>query len=41
MTLKVGSGASVPPFIVMDVVIAANARQAALPPGAPAARLCP
>ena len=28
------SGASVPPFIVMDVIAAANARQSALPPGA-------
>jgi aspartate/methionine/tyrosine aminotransferase len=35
MVLKVGSGAAVPPFIVMDVAVAANARQAALPPGAP------
>ena len=33
--LKVGRGASAPPFIVMDVIAAANARQAALPPGAP------
>ncbi len=33
--LKVGSGASAPPFLVMDVIAAANARQAALPPGAP------
>ena len=32
--LKVGRGASAPPFIVMDVIAAANARQAALPPGA-------
>ena len=33
--LKIGRGASAPPFIVMDVIAAANARQAALPPGAP------
>ncbi len=33
--LKIGSGASAPPFLVMDVIAAANARQAALPPGAP------
>ena len=33
--LKVGRGASAPPFIVMDVIAAANVRQAALPPGAP------
>ena len=33
--LKVGRGASAPPFIVMDVITAANARQAELPPGAP------
>ncbi len=35
MTLKVGCGAKAPPFIVMDVITRANARQAALPPGAP------
>jgi aspartate/methionine/tyrosine aminotransferase len=35
MALKVGRGAAAPPFIVMDVIAAANARQAALPPGAP------
>ena len=35
MALKVGCGAAAPPFIVMDVITAANARQAALPPGAP------
>jgi len=35
MVLKVGRGASAPPFLVMDVIAAANARQAALPPGAP------
>jgi aspartate/methionine/tyrosine aminotransferase len=33
--LKIGRGASAPPFIVMDVIAAANVRQAALPPGAP------
>jgi aspartate/methionine/tyrosine aminotransferase len=33
--LKIGRGASAPPFIVMDVITAANAQQAALPPGAP------
>ena len=33
--LKTGRGASAPPFIVMDVISAANARQAALPAGAP------
>ena len=35
MTLKVGRGAAAPPFMVMDVIAAANARAAALPPGAP------
>ncbi|MBS0639299.1 MAG: aminotransferase class I/II-fold pyridoxal phosphate-dependent enzyme [Proteobacteria bacterium] len=35
MVLKVGKGANAPPFMVMDVIAAANARQAALPPGAP------
>jgi aspartate/methionine/tyrosine aminotransferase len=35
MVLKVGRAASAPPFIVMDVIAAANARQAALPPGTP------
>ena len=35
MTLKVGRGAAAPPFMVMDVIAAANARQAALPPGHP------
>ena len=35
MVLKVGRGASAPPFLVMDVIAAANARQAVLPPGAP------
>ena len=33
--LKTGKGASAPPFIVMDVITAANARQVALAPGAP------
>jgi aspartate/methionine/tyrosine aminotransferase len=32
--LKVGRGAAARPFLVMDVIAAANARQAALPPGA-------
>jgi aspartate/methionine/tyrosine aminotransferase len=35
MPLKVGRGAAAPPFLVMDVIAAANARAAALPPGAP------
>ena len=35
MVLKVGRGANAPPFMVMDVISAANARQAALPSGAP------
>jgi aspartate/methionine/tyrosine aminotransferase len=35
MTLKIGKGATAPPFLVMDVIAAANARQAALPPDAP------
>jgi aspartate/methionine/tyrosine aminotransferase len=35
MALKVGKGATAPPFLVMDVIAAANARAAALPPGAP------
>ncbi|MCW3473119.1 pyridoxal phosphate-dependent aminotransferase [Limobrevibacterium gyesilva] len=35
MALKTGRGAAAPPFIVMDVITAANVRQAALPPGAP------
>ena len=34
MALKIGRGASAPPFMVMDVISAANARQAALAPGA-------
>jgi aspartate/methionine/tyrosine aminotransferase len=33
--LKTGKAALLPPFHVMDVIAAANARQAALPPGAP------
>lgn len=33
--LKVGQGAHAPPFMVMDVITAANARQAALPAGSP------
>ncbi|UFN49424.1 aminotransferase class I/II-fold pyridoxal phosphate-dependent enzyme [Roseomonas sp. OT10] len=35
MALKTGRGAEAPPFLVMDVIAAANARAAALPPGAP------
>jgi aspartate/methionine/tyrosine aminotransferase len=35
MTLKVGKGAAAPPFLVMDVIAAANARQLVLPAGAP------
>ncbi|UPY36813.1 aminotransferase class I/II-fold pyridoxal phosphate-dependent enzyme [Sediminicoccus sp. KRV36] len=35
MSLKVGRGAEAPPFLVMDVIAAANARAASLPPGAP------
>jgi aspartate/methionine/tyrosine aminotransferase len=35
MALKIGRGAHAPAFLVMDVIAAANARQAALPPGAP------
>ena len=35
MVLKIGRGATAPPFMVMDVITAANARQLALPPGAP------
>ncbi|WP_137180383.1 pyridoxal phosphate-dependent aminotransferase [Roseomonas sp. AR75] len=34
MALKVGRGAAAPPFLVMDVIAAANARAAALPAGA-------
>jgi aspartate/methionine/tyrosine aminotransferase len=33
--LKIGRSASAPPFMVMDVIAAANARQASLPAGAP------
>lgn len=33
--MKVGRAANAPPFRVMDVISAANARAAALPPGAP------
>jgi aspartate/methionine/tyrosine aminotransferase len=33
--LKIGRGAHAPPFLVMDVIAAANARQATLPPGSP------
>ena len=36
MVLKVGRGAAAPPFMVMDVITAANARAASLPAGAPA-----
>ncbi len=35
MALKIGKGAEAPPFLVMDVIAAANARAASLPPGAP------
>jgi aspartate/methionine/tyrosine aminotransferase len=35
MVLKIGRGAEAPPFLVMDVISAANARAASLPPGAP------
>ena len=35
MALKIGRGAEAPPFLVMDVISAANARAASLPPGAP------
>jgi len=35
MALKVGKGAEAPPFIVMDVIAAANARAAAAGPGDP------
>src|SRR5438309_5066844 len=33
--LKIGRGAHAPPFMVMDVIAAANARQLSLPPGSP------
>ena len=35
MALKIGRGAAAPPFLVMDVIAAANARQAGLAQGAP------
>jgi aspartate/methionine/tyrosine aminotransferase len=35
MALKIGRGAEAPPFLVMDVISAANARAASLPAGAP------
>ncbi|HEY6433637.1 MAG TPA: aminotransferase class I/II-fold pyridoxal phosphate-dependent enzyme [Acetobacteraceae bacterium] len=35
MALKTGRAAAAPPFLVMDVIAAANARQAALPPDGP------
>ena len=35
MALKIGRGASAPPFLVMDVIASANARAAALAPGEP------
>jgi aspartate/methionine/tyrosine aminotransferase len=35
VSLKIGRGAEAPPFLVMDVIAAANARAASLPPGAP------
>jgi aspartate/methionine/tyrosine aminotransferase len=35
MALKIGAGASVPPFRVMDVISAANARERSLAPNAP------
>ncbi|WP_439598388.1 pyridoxal phosphate-dependent aminotransferase [Falsiroseomonas sp.] len=35
MPLKTGRGAEAPPFLVMDVIAAANARAASLPAGAP------
>jgi len=35
VALKIGRGASAPPFLAMDVIASANARQAALAPGAP------
>ncbi|MBV1799206.1 pyridoxal phosphate-dependent aminotransferase [Siccirubricoccus sp. G192] len=34
MALKIGRGAAAPPFLVMDVIAAANARAATLPSGA-------
>jgi aspartate/methionine/tyrosine aminotransferase len=35
MALKIGRGAAAPPFLVMDVITAANARAARLAPGQP------
>ena len=35
MALKIGRGAEAPPFLVMDVIAAANVRAASLPAGAP------
>jgi aspartate/methionine/tyrosine aminotransferase len=35
MALKIGRGSAAPPFLVMDVIAAANARAASLAPGAP------
>jgi aspartate/methionine/tyrosine aminotransferase len=35
MALKTGRGAEAPPFLVREVISAANARAASLPPGAP------
>ena len=35
MALKTGKGAEAPPFIVMDVIAAANAKAAAAAPGDP------
>ena len=35
MPLKIGRGAAAPAFMVMDVITAANERQARLPPGTP------
>jgi len=35
VSLKIGRGAEAPPFLVMDVIAAANARAASLSPGAP------
>jgi aspartate/methionine/tyrosine aminotransferase len=35
VALKVGRSAAAPPFLVMDIIAAANARQASLPRGAP------
>ena len=35
MALKIGKAAAAPPFLAMDVIAAANARAAMLPPGVP------